>query len=242
MSFLADDRILVLGHRGESFRATENTIKSYECALKDGADGVELDVHITKDGKLAVIHDFSTKRVFGVERNVEELTMAELKGISPEIPELGEVFDALGDVFYDIEIKANIRYDRRVVEILSRTLSDRSGLNHILVSSFNPLAMRAFSKESRGRYPMAIIYDGPPTTVPRALQHGQGRLFFHCSFLKPKADIAREEARRHPGWSLIPWNADTEKDLETALACGAKALITNRTDIIVRALKEAGLR
>ena len=53
MSFLADDRILVLGHRGESFRATENTIKSYECALKDGADGVELDVHITKDGKLA---------------------------------------------------------------------------------------------------------------------------------------------------------------------------------------------
>ena len=71
MSFLADDRILVLGHRGESFRATENTIKSYECALKDGADGVELDVHITKDGKLAVIHDFSTNRVFGVERDLE---------------------------------------------------------------------------------------------------------------------------------------------------------------------------
>lgn len=71
----------ILGHRGASFDAPENTLVSAKLAYAQGADSVECDIYLTKDGKLAVIHDVSTKRTTGVEGNVEKMTMAEIKAL-----------------------------------------------------------------------------------------------------------------------------------------------------------------
>jgi glycerophosphoryl diester phosphodiesterase len=93
----------IIGHRGASEDAPENTIASLKLGFAQGADGCELDFHSTKDHRLVVIHDGTTKRVAGVDKKVSEQTLDELralevgqwgewkdKGFSEKIPTLDE--------------------------------------------------------------------------------------------------------------------------------------------------------
>jgi glycerophosphoryl diester phosphodiesterase len=69
----------IIAHRGASIDAPENTLAAVALAWAQGADAVEVDVHLTRDGRLAVIHDPDTRRTGGVDRKVAELTMSELQ-------------------------------------------------------------------------------------------------------------------------------------------------------------------
>lgn len=240
---LLSSSLLILGHRGSPKKEIENSIQSFQKAILDGADGVELDVHITKDEKIVVIHDFNTKRVFGVDAKIEEMSLSEIKAISSDIPTLKEVFDEVGSIYYDIEIKAEINFDRLLISNLSKEL-DRADIDQskIAISSFNPMAMRHFYKMNKNKYPLGIIYDGPPTNTPLLLRHGRGRLFFPCDFLKPKWDIAVKEAKRHQDYKTIPWCVDAVENLDQILQINPEGIISNVPSLIVEALKEKGLR
>src|SRR5687768_11164412 len=69
----------IIAHRGASADAPENTITALKLGYEQGADAGELDIHVTKDGHLAVVHDADTKRVAGVDRKVADQTLAELR-------------------------------------------------------------------------------------------------------------------------------------------------------------------
>lgn len=88
--------ILVIGHRGYSARYPENTMLSMLAALYYGVDGVELDVWLSGDGNIVVIHDPDTKRVSGVELPVKKSTLRELRrvylGLGQVIPTLDGVY------------------------------------------------------------------------------------------------------------------------------------------------------
>ena len=71
---------VVVAHRGASTRAPENTMEAFRLGVEDGADAIELDVHITADGQLAVIHDESLDRTTDRTGSVAELTMADIRG------------------------------------------------------------------------------------------------------------------------------------------------------------------
>jgi len=71
----------LIAHRGESADAPENTLAAFRLAWERKAPAIELDVHLTKDGKLAVIHNFDTKAVTGVDRLVRESTWDQLKDL-----------------------------------------------------------------------------------------------------------------------------------------------------------------
>jgi glycerophosphoryl diester phosphodiesterase len=73
------DAVEIIGHRGASHDAPENTLASIRLAWKQNADASETDVHLTKDGQIVVIHDFNTRRVGGRNQKVVEQTLAELK-------------------------------------------------------------------------------------------------------------------------------------------------------------------
>jgi len=73
---------LLLGHRGASAEAPENTIRAFERAMQDGADGVELDVMRCKTGEVVVFHDDDLQRLCGVPGAVREQTWATLRGLS----------------------------------------------------------------------------------------------------------------------------------------------------------------
>src|SRR3954447_14193489 len=111
----------IIGHRGASADAPENTVASEKLGYQQRADGGELDIHLTKDGKVVVIHDYDTKRVAGVDRKVVDQTFDEIrklnagawggwagKGFSEKIPTLDEILAIVpkGKKIY-IEIKVH---------------------------------------------------------------------------------------------------------------------------------------
>ncbi len=235
----------VLGHRGVPGKEIENTVASFKRAIEDGADGVELDIRVTKDNTLVVSHDNSLKRVYGRDILVESSTYDEIKSTAPAIATLGEVFDALGEVYYDIEIKADqpVDYKKQIVPLLLKELDKRKNLwPKIMISSFNPIVMKQFEKASGHRFEMAIIYDGSPTSLPFIMRHGEGRHFFGCTFLKPRFNIASREKKWKKKWQVCPWTVDTEEVLDEMLKLDPPFIITNDTEKIVRILRERSRR
>jgi glycerophosphoryl diester phosphodiesterase len=72
-------RIILAAHRGDRKRCPENTMPAFIAAEKLGCDMIEMDLHMTADGELVIMHDRSAKRTAGVDRNIDEMTLAEVK-------------------------------------------------------------------------------------------------------------------------------------------------------------------
>ena len=123
---------LILGHRGARQRAAENTLEAFELAVREGADGVELDVRLDRSGNVVVLHDPTLERVTaGVDlRSVEQLPSAELDQVrlpgGERIPRLEQVlrWAAAAGVMVNVELKPDgsrrDRLVRRVAGILRR--------------------------------------------------------------------------------------------------------------------------
>ncbi|NIV29434.1 MAG: glycerophosphodiester phosphodiesterase, partial [Anaerolineae bacterium] len=111
------DRPLNFAHRGASHQAPENTLAAFLLASELGADGIELDVQLSRDGEIVVIHDFVLDTTTDGAGPVRERTLAELKELDAghrfdsayagqEIPTLQEVIDAVGHrLLLNIELK-----------------------------------------------------------------------------------------------------------------------------------------
>ncbi len=144
-------RPLFISHRGESSKAPENTLAAFRYAMDGGADGMETDIHFTKDGIVVCSHDCSTKRVFGTEMLVEEHTLAELRQLKavlhadkyPDetVPTLAEALKVLkpGKLFY-IEVKHD---DPRLVDAMVKEIR-AAGVpaSQIVVISFRNEAIK----------------------------------------------------------------------------------------------------
>ncbi len=100
----------IMGHRGAPADEPENTLRSFARALAVGVAAVELDVQLTKDGRLAVIHDETLDRTTNGRGRVKDFTLAELKrldaGRGEPVPSLEEVFDLVqGKAHLVVELK-----------------------------------------------------------------------------------------------------------------------------------------
>ena len=151
----SDGRPRVFGHRGAMGHAPENTFASFERAIELGVDAIELDVHLTADGEVVVIHDAELHRTTDGDGLVGQKTLAELKTLdagvrfAPEfagqrIPTLGEVLAwARGKCVLDVEIKGGPwPYDgieARVVDLIRRhEMVDQT----IVISFHHPIVAR----------------------------------------------------------------------------------------------------
>lgn len=125
----------IIGHRGSSFTAPENTLASIRLAIEEKVDGVEFDVHLTRDGKVAVIHDDNTFRTTGMKAAVRDVSMDELKLLDAgcwkgnewrceTVPELSEVFLILPEnMLAFIEIKCGPEILPALAEVLSPVIA-----------------------------------------------------------------------------------------------------------------------
>ncbi len=144
---------LVVAHRGASHDQPENTLAAFEAAIVAGADAVEFDVRMSRDGHAMVMHDASVHRTTGREGLVRDLTLAELKQLRigssssepAEIPTLAETLALLsGRVAVDVEIKnlpgePDHDPDREAaVEATLLALDGSAFVGAVLISSFNP--------------------------------------------------------------------------------------------------------
>ena len=144
---------LIIAHRGDSSEAPENTMEAFRRAVEAGADGIELDVRLTRDREVVVIHDWLIDRTTPGAGPVGTHTLAELKKMdagswfdprfkSARVPTLAEVFEGLpASLLVNVEIKVRghgvLPLVSRVVETVRRC--DR--YETTLVASFHPVAL-----------------------------------------------------------------------------------------------------
>ncbi|MCO6041162.1 glycerophosphodiester phosphodiesterase family protein [Thermococcus alcaliphilus] len=149
MSHWETEKILVIGHRGGIGKYPENSLLAFVEAIKAGADGVELDVWLTKDGRVIVMHDESIDRTSNLRGKQKEMTLDELKkadlGMGQKIPTLEEVFEALPkDSLINVEIK-----DIEVVEKVLEIVDTFNAVERTMISSFNIDALRKTREVNR---------------------------------------------------------------------------------------------
>ncbi len=150
---LPQKKPFIIGHRGASSLAPENTIASFRKAYELGAEMVELDVHRTKDGHLVIMHDDTVDRTTDGHGAIKDLTLKELKEMdagswfSPEfksekVPTFDEVLEwAKGKVNIDIEIKNSVQYpgiEKDIIEHLKAKNMDRE----VIITSFDPSCVK----------------------------------------------------------------------------------------------------
>src|ERR1041384_8179475 len=98
---------LIIGHRGASVVALENTLPAFEAAIAAGADGIEFDVRLSADGVPVVIHDDNLYRTHGLRRRVADLSGRELDELG--VPSLRELFELMSgnELVLCLEIKGS---------------------------------------------------------------------------------------------------------------------------------------
>jgi glycerophosphoryl diester phosphodiesterase len=125
-----------IGHRGAKGYVEENTLASFQKAIELGVDGIELDVHLSSDGKIIVIHDDTIDRTTSDKGFVKDISKAALEKLS--IPSLEAVFDLVDKkCFINVELKTYETADK-VAELIDHYVSEKGwNYEHFIVSSFD---------------------------------------------------------------------------------------------------------
>ena len=146
-SYYYKDRPFIFGHRGSPTKATENTIESFEESIKQGVDGLEFDIRLTKDKKIIIFHDSNLQRLLEVDLKIKDLNYSQLKQYyfkdKTSIPLLDEIVPLISKVrAINIEIKSEGTYSGHgVIGPLIKFLNTHNIDHKIVVSSFNPLIL-----------------------------------------------------------------------------------------------------
>jgi len=229
---------LVLGHRGASRRARENTLEAFLLARELGADGVELDVRRSADGVLVVHHDPALDGL-GV---LAERPFDELRRAAPWIPTLAESLDVLDGVLVNVEVKclphepdADPAHEvaRAVVEEIHR----RDLASHVIVSSFwleTVDAVRGLDREIA----TAWLTGGqaPAAAAPVAAAHGHGWLNPDTDSVLADAPDAALRAAHDAGVRVGVWTVDDPEEVRRLADAGVDAVITNVPDVAIAAI------
>ncbi len=138
----AMNKIGIIGHRGAKGHLPENTLASFQKAMELKCDGIELDVHLSADGEIIVIHDETVDRTTDGNGLVSKLSLSEIKALRIEgkhqIPTLSEVFELVNKkCFINIELKSETSTEP-VIKLIEKYVSNKEwNHNHFLVSAFD---------------------------------------------------------------------------------------------------------
>ena len=220
----------------------ENTFVSFERALELGADWIELDVHLTCDGALAVIHDEMVDRTTDGHGLVKDYTLAELKQldaggwIGPEfvgqrIASLDEVlvWARERDTVVDIEIKNAPIYYAGIEEAVVESL-DRSGMaEQVILISFDHRSVQRV-KALDSRVVTGVLYAARPTDagVGLAAAARADAVLPHWAYVTPEDVRVAHEA----GLAVAPWATSDPHVLGELIAAGVDGIGTNHPDVM----------
>jgi glycerophosphoryl diester phosphodiesterase len=242
-------RTKVWAHRGASAYAPENTLEAFELAVKQKADGIELDIQMTKDGKLAVIHDETIDRTCDGTGYVKDFTMEELKRfhcskIHPEfgtsvIPELIEVLELVKpfDLTVNIELKTGVfRYKGIEKEALAQV--KKAGLEgRVIYSSFHHPSIVKVKKLNPKARTGLLFSDGFINVPGYAKLIGADALHPSLNHLRSKKLMKEAGKKKLP---LHVWTVNDKNMMEYLAEQGIEAIITNYPDIAKEIVEKKG--
>ena len=245
----ATGRPLVLGHRGASAEAPENTLAAFRLAMEQGADGVELDVWRCRTGEVVVFHDEDARRLAGSGLSVARATLGELRALDvgshkgerfrgERVPLLSEVLEALPRAIVDVELKAGRAPDPRLGLAVARLLREQRAEDRVLVSSFDHWLLATFRAASP-RVATGLLFEETPAW--------RARLAVASALLRPRAvhpprALATPEAVqrwRRAGLAVNVWTVDAPEEVERLARLGAAGVISNVPGIAREAVRRA---
>lgn len=230
---------MVFAHRGGAKLAPENTIEAFDRGLDAGADGLELDVRLSGDGEVVVMHDPTIDRTTRRRGPVSRYTAAELAEVN--VPRLRDVLDRYKDAALIVELKdPTARLASAVVDLVR----EYDAVNRVALGSFHPDAV----KTVRLREPR----------IPTGASKPEIRLALYASYLGiapfwasyrslqvPERSVGRRVVSRRfvrmahaAGLVVQVWTVNAEHDIRRLLGWGVDAIISDRPDLAARIVRE----
>ncbi len=225
--------VTAVAHRGDPYRFRENTLDSLRSALGQGADAVEIDVRLTRDGVPVLLHDETLRRLWEVERPLGALSAEELRGLTAGgVPTLEEALAATGDsrVMVDLCGRVGRRTVERTLDVI-RQSGDRDRV-YYSADAEAMLAVRAADPAAE----IALTWTTLAPPRPALLAAIRPRWLNYRFSL-----VSRELAARvhRDGHLLSVWTPDTRRSLSRLLDLGVDSITTNRIDLL-HALRSQG--
>ncbi|MFN8577245.1 MAG: glycerophosphodiester phosphodiesterase [Candidatus Sericytochromatia bacterium] len=245
--------VAIMAHRGYDDRAPENTLTSFRKAYEIGANMIELDVHLTKDGEVVVMHDTTLDRTTTGNGEVKNKTLDELKQLDAgikfnkvfqgeKIPTLDEVLAFAKDkISVNIEIKSEAVADNpkpgmgieeKVVNLVKKYNMEE----YVMVSAFKGKALKrvkSFSpKISTG---LLMVSDGLFRSHIEYVSTVKADAIHEFSKFVSKSDIAK--SKKYNIRENV-WTVNDPNTMSKLIDRGVSGLITDRPDLAIRVLQE----
>lgn len=233
----------IFAHRGASESAPENTLEAFQLAMDQGADGIELDVHLTKDGELAVTHDEEIDRVSDGSGLIKDYTLEELRRFSfhngmeawrgVKIPTLQEVLALVkpGRMEVNIELKTGIYWYPGIEEKTLEAVRAYGMEERVIFSSFNHYSVQKM-RELGCLSELAYLYSDIILDVEKYAKKtgvcGLHPAVYHLRM----ADFL--EKYRESGRKVRVWTVNEESDMEDFIRADLEAIITNDPALGIR--------
>lgn len=253
----------IFAHRGARSVAPENTLPAFRKALEMGVDGIELDVQLSRDGQLVVIHDFTLERTTNGRGRVRDYTAEELAQLeiadrrlqiadctttpksevrdlksSVGVPTLEQVLDLVGDrCQLNVEIKTRgLAGGRQEAALLSRMIQRRDLYDQVIVSSFNPFAL-IWMRRSDPRVALGLLY---AEDWPIYLRRAWLRPLVRPAALHPRHTMIDPRYMRwahSKGYAVNTWTVNEVEEARRLANLGVDSLISDVPDQLMAVLR-----
>jgi glycerophosphoryl diester phosphodiesterase len=242
-----DGQALVFGHRGAKAYAPMNTIPAFELAMQQGAHGVELDVHRSKDGYPVILHDFEIDETTNGSGHITAMTLAELKALDAgswfsaayagvQIPTLDEVFEAVGrQIFVNVEIKSESVETDGVEQVVADCIRRHNMQQRVLLSSFNPMTLMRF-RALLPAVPVGFLFEEEYVFEARSAMNDSGFTYEAYHPHHPLIDEALVAAHKAAGRIINTWTVNDPQRAVELVKLGVSGIITDNPDTVLAAL------
>ncbi len=237
----------IWAHRGASGYRPENTLPSFQYAMELGADGVELDIQLTKDGQIVVCHDELLDRTSNAKGFLKDYTLKELKSFDfsyqypslgkVQIPTMKEVFELLkpSHLIINIELKTGV-FDYEGIEEKIIQLTHEEGLeDRVIYSSFNHYSILKIQQLDPNAKTAFLYCDGTIDMPAYGKKYHVDAL--HPDFCNLRYPNFMEECKKYD-LDVNIWTVNTEEIAKICMPYGVNSIITNYPDKIRKIVEE----
>lgn len=223
--------ILKIGHRGAKGYEAENTLLSFQKSIDLGVDGIELDVHISSDGEIMVIHDEEINRTTDGEGFVTDFSLNELKSFrineTQTIPTLKEVLDLVNQkCFVNVELKGNGTAKPVVVVLEEYVIEKNWEYSRFIISSFNWNALKEV-RSLNSKIPIGILTH---TDLDLAMAFAK---FIKAETIHPHFHLLTKENTKQiqkNGQLVFPWTINEIEDIQKMKLFNVNGIISDFPD------------
>ncbi|MCT6924199.1 glycerophosphodiester phosphodiesterase [Metasolibacillus sp.] len=228
----------IFAHRGASGQFPENTMLAFEEALRSGVDGIELDVQLTKDGEVVIIHDEKVDRTTNGQGFVKDFTLAELEELDAgswfsskfagqRLMTLDTVLAWMQEEGNHLRLNIELKNDQiQYVGLEEKVLSlieDYDLQERIIISSFNPFSLQRVRMQNAEIEMGYLVLGTPENALWIAKEIGANAI--HCE--APYALSAYGEAAKRAGYPLRIYTVNAEDEYKQLVEAGVEVIMTD---------------